>query len=376
MIDVAIVGGGLCGLALAHSLQARRVGWTLLEARERLGGRVLTQTASNGLPVDLGATWYWPATQPSMTRLVQDLGLASFGQPDDGAVLLLDDPKRTPRVVQTPPGGVHGGARRLAGGMGALVDALAKRLPTARLRLRTEVSRLVDCGDHVELHASQGDRADVLKARQVVLALPPRVAQALVCFEPPLPADVMAAMRATPTWMATAAKAAVAYPRAFWREQGLTANAWVTHPQAVLAEVFDAGPPGGEVAALAGFVALDAAGRRSFERGLPMLIESQLAMLFGAEAQGGELHHQDWADERHSCSPLDPADLGGVTAGAPGEATLESALWQGRLLLGGSETARMSAGYLEGALGAAARLRRQIAEGVAARREAAALSPP
>ncbi|MEP7297329.1 MAG: NAD(P)-binding protein [Burkholderiales bacterium] len=58
MLDVAIVGGGLCGVALAHSLQARHLAWTLFEARDRLGGRVLTRSATNGVPLDLGPTWY------------------------------------------------------------------------------------------------------------------------------------------------------------------------------------------------------------------------------------------------------------------------------------------------------------------------------
>ena len=57
MLDVAIVGGGVCGLALAHSLQARHVDWRLFEARPRLGGRVLTATSASGTPQDLGPTW-------------------------------------------------------------------------------------------------------------------------------------------------------------------------------------------------------------------------------------------------------------------------------------------------------------------------------
>ncbi|HOX69981.1 MAG TPA: NAD(P)/FAD-dependent oxidoreductase, partial [Burkholderiaceae bacterium] len=68
MLDVAIIGGGLCGLALAHSLQARGSDWRLYEARERLGGRVLTAKASDGTPVDLGPTWFWPDSQPAITR--------------------------------------------------------------------------------------------------------------------------------------------------------------------------------------------------------------------------------------------------------------------------------------------------------------------
>jgi monoamine oxidase len=53
MLDVAIIGGGLCGLALAHSLQARYLDWTLFDARDRLGGRVLTRQAGNGAALDL-----------------------------------------------------------------------------------------------------------------------------------------------------------------------------------------------------------------------------------------------------------------------------------------------------------------------------------
>ena len=85
MLDVAIVGGGLCGLALAHSLQATKgISWGLYEARERLGGRVWTRHGPDGTPVDLGATWYWPDHQPNMRGLVQALGLRVMPQADDG----------------------------------------------------------------------------------------------------------------------------------------------------------------------------------------------------------------------------------------------------------------------------------------------------
>ena len=385
MLDVAIVGGGLCGLALAHSLQARAQNWRLFEARDRLGGRALTVKTQIGASIDLGATWYWPNTQPAMTRLVADLGLTGFEQIDDGRVLHLSDPNRTPRTVAltdrlvpaedeswpATPGAVHGGALRVAGGVGAVIDSLIRPLPAARLLHRHQLLAVVDHGDFVELRFAVGSASHSVNARCVVLALPPRVVEASVQFLPELAVEVRAALGNSPTWMATAAKAGFSYARSFWREAGHTGNAWVSHPQAMLAEVFDAcGPPSGVggagAAALAGFSALGAAQRESFSRGRDLLLQSQMAMLFGPDAAdpalGPEAVWQDWALEAHTCSPRDLAEENLPVTSHPqyGNPVLTEAHWLGRLYFGGSETARNGGGYLEVALSAASRLRSQV----------------
>ncbi|MEL6208453.1 MAG: FAD-dependent oxidoreductase, partial [Pseudomonadota bacterium] len=43
MHDVAIIGGGLAGLAAADALERAGRDWVLFEARPRLGGRILSQ---------------------------------------------------------------------------------------------------------------------------------------------------------------------------------------------------------------------------------------------------------------------------------------------------------------------------------------------
>lgn len=363
MLDVAIVGGGLCGLAIAHSLQARRQGWALYEARDRLGGRVLTahcagQDGRPGAAVDLGATWFWPDTQPRMARLVADLGLTVLPQHDDDTALSFDDAAEPPRTVRTER--LHGGGQRLAGGMVSLIDALAGRLPAERLHLGTELLGLYDRGDHVELRLRAASADVLVVARCVVLALPPRVAAERVQFNPALAAEVEAALRAVPTWMAVAAKAACGYQRAFWREAGHSGNALVTHPQAVLSEVFDACGADGERAALAGFYALDPQQRKHFKGSLDLLTRSQLAQLFGAVADEGELHRQDWALEPHTCSTWDLQDPA-THHPRYADARLTHPLWDGRLWLAGSETAGAGGGYLEGALAAAGRVRQGLA---------------
>lgn len=55
-MDVLVLGGGVAGLAAAQALRgSRRV--VLLEARERLGGRVHTEQFLDGSCCDLGAAW-------------------------------------------------------------------------------------------------------------------------------------------------------------------------------------------------------------------------------------------------------------------------------------------------------------------------------
>jgi len=52
-----VIGGGLAGLSAAARLAEAGLRVTLLEARDRLGGRVWTEMDPSGMPVDLGAEW-------------------------------------------------------------------------------------------------------------------------------------------------------------------------------------------------------------------------------------------------------------------------------------------------------------------------------
>ena len=55
--NVVVVGGGLAGLAAAGRLSDNGHSVTLLEARERLGGRAWSVDRPRGSPVELGAEW-------------------------------------------------------------------------------------------------------------------------------------------------------------------------------------------------------------------------------------------------------------------------------------------------------------------------------
>lgn len=364
--DVAIVGAGLCGLALARALQAQGLSVTVVEARERLGGRVLTlHCEATGQALDMGPTWFWPETEPRIAALLAGLGLASAPQHDPGDALWLTDPNREPERREEAPGGVHAGAQRIEGGAARLVDALAAALPAGSVHTGSALRLLRDRGAWLELQIEQQDgRTRLLRARHAVLALPPRLVHERIAFDPPLPAALADALAATPTWMAAQAKALTTYPRPFWRAAGHSGNAFVRHAQAMLGEVFDAGDDATGAGALGGFVALGPAQRVDFRRGMPMLIESQLAQLYGAQAQqDGRQHVLDWADEPWTCSS---ADRESPPAPPQADPALRRAHWAGRLHFGGSESAAHGAGHMEGALESAARIARALAPGRAA----------
>lgn len=55
--DILIISAGLTGLALAYFLRDHNLSIRILEARERLGGRILTLRDEDGPSREMGATW-------------------------------------------------------------------------------------------------------------------------------------------------------------------------------------------------------------------------------------------------------------------------------------------------------------------------------
>jgi monoamine oxidase len=76
-VDVVVVGGGMAGLIAARDLLAANVSVLVLEARNRVGGRLLNHTLANGSVVELGGQWVGP-TQDRVLALAKDLGLELF----------------------------------------------------------------------------------------------------------------------------------------------------------------------------------------------------------------------------------------------------------------------------------------------------------
>ncbi|WP_028204540.1 flavin monoamine oxidase family protein [Paraburkholderia nodosa] len=356
---IAIVGGGLSGLYAAYLLQQQGIGdYVLFEAREAPGGRILSasgqNTAANGSidgldRIDLGPTWFWPEIQPELDSVIRDLGIARFEQHQIGDMLV--ERSRDEAAVR-----VHGYTNepvsmRLVGGTAALTDALAAELDEDSI-ITGEAVRGLRLGAHnVEVHSE--DSAGLARTTcvdHVLLALPPRLAEATVRFEPPLPPAIAQLWGQTPTWMAPHAKYVATYTAPFWREMGLSGEA--RSARGPLGEIHDASMNGGS-AALFGFFGVPANVRRNVpEAVLRAHCRSQLARLFGPLAATPEAEFiKDWARDPYTATGDDfdssSPHLGVAPVNTP------PGPWQECVTGIASEWSRQFPGYVAGAIEAA-----------------------
>lgn len=86
VLDAVVIGGGLSGLVCARRLVAGGATVAVLEAQERVGGRLLTGSLDGGV-VDLGGTWM-STGQHRLLALADELEVDSFEEPRRGRALL------------------------------------------------------------------------------------------------------------------------------------------------------------------------------------------------------------------------------------------------------------------------------------------------
>lgn len=91
-----VIGAGIAGLSAAQELRKANHQVILLEARNRVGGRIHTDRSFAEVPIELGAEFIHSSRVPTYS-LAQKLGLRTFhyNQRDDTLVRLPDGVLRT-----------------------------------------------------------------------------------------------------------------------------------------------------------------------------------------------------------------------------------------------------------------------------------------
>jgi monoamine oxidase len=73
--DVIIIGAGVAGISAARKLKAAGVRTIIFEARDRIGGRVLTDTHTLGRAFDRGPYWLHNKATNPLVPLARDAGV-------------------------------------------------------------------------------------------------------------------------------------------------------------------------------------------------------------------------------------------------------------------------------------------------------------
>lgn len=259
--DVIIVGAGTAGLAAAHALKAAGRTVVVLEARDRIGGRVWTETNFHGHPIDHGASFIHVETDNPWTDIAKYLGIptvidtrqrylfvdrtsatsetyAAFMAAREQALgqvmaveaegrdrsiadaLDLEGPFAPQARASLGPWllgadndqasaldfarGVSGEDRLVPGGYGNLVAAYGRGIP---VQLGAAVNRIDYRKRSVDVYTVGGGR---LRGQHVIVTVPVGVLAAeKIAFAPPLPVDKLRAIDGLP--MGLLAKIALAF---------------------------------------------------------------------------------------------------------------------------------------------------------------------
>jgi len=348
-VDILIIGGGLCGIYAAAMLLEKKQSVILLEARSRLGGRILS-LEHQGFFSDLGPSWYWPAINPKVTALVQKLNIDSYPQFETGMGRYQTKDGHTVTIdgyPMQPPG------RRLNGGMISLINGLCAGIPKDIIRLNHPVCEIQRCDYGARVVVGQLDHEPIacFKASKIILAIPPRLAAGSMLFTPDLPFDLSQAMLKASTWMAGQAKFFALYNEAHWRKYGLSGQGFsMCGP---LGEIHDGSCPAESPYGLTGFVGIPALRRKDPDTMIQRILV-QLQYMFGPEAGNPvKVYYHDWARKQFTATEYDQRSAHNHPEFHPPSG--KTSVWNNTLHLAGSETADKFGGYLEGALCSARR---------------------
>jgi oxygen-dependent protoporphyrinogen oxidase len=141
---VVVVGAGIAGLAAAHRLLERGARVTVLEAADRVGGKLLPGEIA-GVRVDLGAESML-ARRPEAVALAREVGLAGRLQPPATATASIWTRGALRPMPKGHVMGVPGTAAALAG---VLSDEGLARIERDAVLPRTEVGDDVAVGEYV-----------------------------------------------------------------------------------------------------------------------------------------------------------------------------------------------------------------------------------
>ena len=337
MEDVIIIGAGLCGLSTANHLKKDNISFKILEAQNRLGGRIETILGKQNTPMEMGATWFGKEHK-NLLSLLSEINVGYFEQQNEG-IALFETMSFEPPQQYFVPANTHS-AYRIKGGTYQIIEAFKKTIGKENIILNTEIIQIIDEGDKIRIEDSVGN---IFYCKHLIITIPPKLLINTISFLPELPHVVHQIMQNTQTWMSGSTKFSVEYSRPFWKEKGFSGS--IFSQSRLASEVYDHCNFDETKFALKGFLN-SSAPHYTFEERKQTVI-AQLQHYFGDEAlQYISYNDKVWTDkfiQLQNDNFLPPH----YNNGHP---IYEESYMNNKLFFTGTETSKAFSGYMEGAI--------------------------
>ncbi|WP_299215662.1 FAD-dependent oxidoreductase [uncultured Aquimarina sp.] len=334
---VLIIGAGLTGLLLAYRLKKSGIAAKVIEARNRIGGRIHTLQSKNETPIEMGATWL--STQHyELLMLLEELELPVFEQFMEGITLFEPLSTAPPQQIQLPTN--QQPSYRIQGGTISIINRLAEFLTNEELILNEKVTHINYLKDHFEIDSESATHY----VNKVISTIPPMLLMNSIQFNPLLPENVIDIANKTHTWMGDSIKFGISYKQPFWKENKYSGT--VFSNVGPITELYDHSNAENTRFALKGFLQSGLNTYTKEQRKSKVL--NQLQKLFGDKALEYLAYEEAvWKQEQntsiHSEKFIFPHQNNGHNY-------YQNGFFDNNFFIAGSETATRHAGYMEGAI--------------------------
>lgn len=349
--DIVIIGGGLTGLTLAYLLKDKNLRISLVEARDRLGGRIYTRYKTTSAPIEMGATWLG-SKHVRLTALLQALQIETFQQVL-GEKAIYEPISNSPHQLVTLPHNPEP-SYRLQGGTSVLIQQLATYLPLAARHLNQKVTTI--SADKTTGTLRVATNQHLFQAPIVVSTLPPHLLHATLSIQPSLPTELTEVMEQTHTWMGESIKIGLRFAKPFWRKANSSGT--VFSNVGPIPELYDHSDYEDQNYALKGFLNGTYFSLQPQER--LDLILLQLRKYYGPQTeQYLDYEEAVWRQDPFTFAPYQGHVLPHQNNG---HQLYQNAYLAGKLFIAGAETAAQYPGYMEGAVRSAEHVYQQLAK--------------
>lgn len=344
--NVLVIGAGLAGLLAAYRLKNKGFNVKVLEARDRIGGRIHTKISKKETPVEMGATWFWEENT-HLRKLLNELEIGHFMQHMRGTAYFEAFSALPPQEVQIPN---QPQSYRIADGTSNLLHKLAATLTSNELLLNQPVRTIDISGEKVVVKAADSS----YEADQIIVTIPPALFVESVNVSPSFDDVFFSIAKATHTWMKDSIKVAVIYKHPFWKEKGLSGTMYSN--VGPITEFYDHANADNTKFALCGFMNGGLAQFSKNER--EQKVKVQLHKIFGEAGTSYDAYEETlWANQPFTTLPANQFIHAHQNNG---HAIFQQPFLGGKLFIAGTETSPQFGGYMEGAVRAAERVVNQL----------------